>query len=73
MFVVELIGKKDEDGPNSSMDLANIKVSLDVYCLMLSNDDDDDDDEDDKFHKNSDLNQTHFPIIRDLIPKQTLV
>lgn len=58
---------QDDDGKSSeNIDFTNLKVSLDVYCLMLPNneyDDDDDDGNDNIFNKNNSSEQLHFPII----------
>lgn len=65
MYVVELVSQDNDDETSKNMDFSNIKVSLDVYCLMLPinvyDDDDDDDDEIDKYTMNS-SEQLHFPI-----------
>jgi len=49
------------------MDFSALKVSLDVYCLMLpinvyDDDDDDDDDEIDRYTTMNSSEQLHFPI-----------
>lgn len=50
-----------------NVNFKDLKVSLDVYCLMLPNndyDDDDDDNEDnDRFSKTNSSEQLHFPVI----------
>jgi hypothetical protein len=63
------MNQDDDSQSTRTIDLANLKVSLDVYCLMLPNNDYDDDDDvnedgnDDIFNKKNSLEQLHFPII----------
>lgn len=59
----------NQDNDNESIKNVNfkdLKVSLDVYCLMLPNNDFDDDDDDNehnnKFSKRNSSEQLHFPI-----------
>lgn len=57
----------DNDNETSkNMDFSDLKVSLDVYCLMLPinvyDDDDDEDDEIDRYTTMNSSEQLHFPI-----------
>lgn len=61
----------NQDAENESitkLNLNNIKVSLDVYCLMLPNNDyeydcdDEEDNNDDKYYQMSSSEKLHFPI-----------
>lgn len=78
MNLVELINQDDDCKSAINIDFANLKVSLDVYCLMLPNneyddDDDDDDENDDIFNKNNSSEQLHFPIISNSTTQSTSV
>lgn len=63
--IVELMNQDNDNESIENVNFKDLKVSLDVYCLMLPNndyDDDDDDDNGDKFSKTNSSEQLHFPI-----------
>lgn len=65
VYIVELISQNNENESTRNMSLSDLKVSLDVYCLILPNnyDDNDDDGEDiNTFIKRNSSEQLHFPI-----------
>lgn len=74
----------NQDAKNEStrnLNLNNVKVSLDVYCLMLPNNDyeydcEDDEEEDnnvDTYYQPSCSEKMHFPISNSTLVKITLV
>lgn len=60
------MSQNNENESTRNMNLSDLKVSLDVYCLILPNnyyDDNDDDSEDiNTFNKGNSSEQLHFPI-----------
>lgn len=66
MSIVELLNHDNDNETSKNMDFSDLKVSLDVYCLMLPinvyDDDDDDDDEIDRYTTMNSTEQLHFPI-----------
>lgn len=66
MYIVELLSQDNDNETSRNIDFNNLKVSLDVYCLMLPmniyDDDDDDDDEMDRYTSMNSSEQLHFPI-----------
>lgn len=70
---------QDDDNQSSKIiDLTNLKISLDVYCLMLPNNDYDDDDVDDDgnddiFNKKNSSEQLHFSTINNSTTQSTSV
>lgn len=65
MLIVELMNHGNENESTRNLDLTNLKVSLEVHCLVTPyHDCDESDDEDDYdiFNKTISLEQLHFPI-----------
>ncbi|VVC33882.1 Hypothetical protein CINCED_3A021397 [Cinara cedri] len=74
--IFELLNQDVESESIRSLNLSNVKVSLDVYCLMLPNNDydydcdDEEDNDDDRYYQRSYSDKLHFPIINNSL-KQT--
>jgi len=66
LSIVELLNQDNDNDTSKNMDFSDLKVSLDVYCLMLPinvyDDDDDDDEEMDRYTTMNSSEQLHFPI-----------
>lgn len=73
MCLVELLTEDNEIEDIQNMDLSDLKVSLDVYCLMLPNNDYDDDDEyeNDRFNKKNRSEKLHLSIINNTPTRQS--
>lgn len=58
------MNQDDNTEPIKNENFKDLKISLDVYCLMLPNNDidDDDDEENDRHNKINSPEQLHFPI-----------
>lgn len=68
MCLVELMNQNDEHCSETAFDFKDLKISLDVYFLLLSNEDDDDEDYEDMFTSNG--TKLHIPVINDLVLQQ---
>lgn len=74
MCSVELLAEDNAIEYSHNMDLSGLKVSLDVYCLMLPNNndyDDDDEYEDDRFNQKNSSEKLHLSIINNSPTRQS--